>query len=419
MSEEMHQKGITNIADFFIVGINYKKTDASTRGLFSVNNDQYEQIIAEAPIFGVSQLFVLSTCNRTEIYGFAQHSAELAMLLCNHTEGCVADFIEKSYVRSGEQAIEHLFHVASGLDSQILGDYEIVGQIKKSAKFSKERNFIGAYLERIINEVLQASKKIRTNTGLSSGTVSVSFAAVQFIRNQFGSCTDKEILLLGTGKIGSSTCKNIADYLPAASVTLMNRHADKACRLADAFNFSCEEIDQLQSCMERADIIIIATNADEPLIHRADLAHLNRKLIIDLSLPCNVAEDVKTLSHIQLVNVDELSKIKDETLVKRSAEIPKVKMIIAEHMREFLSWHEMRKHVPLLKNVKSKLLTLQSDAIFDSSQSALCSSFNNKASGDKIQKVIDGMAVKLRLQHQPGCHYIEAINDFISTGTVQ
>ena len=185
-----------------------------------------------APQYGIKELFVLSTCNRTEIYGFAENAANLCELLCTQTQGSLANFIEMSYIKNGRQAIEHLFDVAAGLDSQILGDYEIIGQIKQSVKFSKQNNFIGAYLERMVNGVLQSSKAIKNTTELSGGTVSVSFAAIQYIKEHITNLADKKILLLGTGKIGRNTCKNLVDYLQTKNITLINRTETKAAELA-------------------------------------------------------------------------------------------------------------------------------------------------------------------------------------------
>jgi glutamyl-tRNA reductase len=413
----MHQPGITNISSFFITGINYKKTDASLRGQFAINNEQYEKLVCTAPSFGINEFFVLSTCNRTEIYGFAEDAGRLSSLLCSATAGSMSEFTEMAYTHSGISAIEHLFNVAAGLDSQILGDYEIIGQIKQSAKFSKQRYCIGAYLERMINDVLKASKRIRTNTALSGGTVSVSFAAVQYIKEKIKNTNDQKILLIGTGKIGSNTCKNLSDYLPGVPVTLINRSVEKAQELAAEFKFKYDTIENMQACIDEADIVLVATNANEPLITCDHLCGENNKLVIDLSVPCNVDEKVNALAKVTLINVDELSRIKDETLLKRSAEIPKAKMIIATHLDEFIEWHEMRRHVPLLKDIKNKLLTIQSDSTFD--PAVINFENDNRTTEDKIQKVINGTAVKMRTQNQPGCHYIEAINDFISTAAAQ
>jgi glutamyl-tRNA reductase len=190
----------TDISTFFIAGINYKKTDASMRGDFAINDEQYSAILKTAPLFGVNELFILSTCNRTEIFGFAENIFSLIDLLCSQTKGSKKVFTELAYVKNGLDAIEHLFNVGAGLDSQILGDYEIVGQIKQAVKFSKEHERIHAFAERLVNCVLQSSKVIKNQTALSGGTVSVSFAAIQFIKEKFSSVAGKKILLVGTGK---------------------------------------------------------------------------------------------------------------------------------------------------------------------------------------------------------------------------
>src|SRR5205085_5111293 len=145
--------------------------------LFAVNTDQYQTLLTSAESYSLKELFVLSTCNRTEIYGCAYDAKVLIDLLCSVTAGNADTFKNFAYIKKGWDAIEHIFNVAAGLDSQILGDYEIVGQLKTAAKFSKQRGFIGAFTERLINSVLQSSKQIKNKTELSGGMVSVSFAA--------------------------------------------------------------------------------------------------------------------------------------------------------------------------------------------------------------------------------------------------
>ncbi|MES1226894.1 MAG: glutamyl-tRNA reductase, partial [Bacteroidota bacterium] len=167
-----------DISRFFAAGINYKKTDASRRGLFAINNDQYRIILQKAAETGARELFILSTCNRTEVYGFAENVDQLIQLICNETAGNIEEFKQLAYIKKGVEAVDHLFHVGAGLDSQILGDYEIVGQLKNAVNLSKENGFIQAFSDRLVNAVLQSSKEIKNQTALSGGTVSVSFAAV-------------------------------------------------------------------------------------------------------------------------------------------------------------------------------------------------------------------------------------------------
>ncbi|HMG82098.1 MAG TPA: glutamyl-tRNA reductase [Ferruginibacter sp.] len=410
------QQPLTEISQFFIAGVNYRKTDAAVRGEFAINKDQYLQLLSLAPQYGLSELFVVSTCNRTEIYGFAEDASTLCELLTTQTEGSLETFRKMSYIKQGYKAIEHLFNVAAGLDSQILGDYEIVGQIKLAVKLSKENNFIGCYLERLVNGVLQSSKQIKTTTELSGGTVSVSFAAVQYIKETVAIIADKKIVLLGTGKIGRTTCKNMVDYLGTKNITLINRTEDKAAELAAELGLSSASMNDLAAQVKNADIILVATNANEPVILKSHLENAGKKLIIDLSIPYNVEIAAQQLSNVTLINVDELSKIKDVTLQKREAEVPKAKAIIVEHIQEFVLWHEMRKNVPVLKAVKSKLQGMHACKLYTNAAQDISSTEAPDNSPEKIQKVINGMAAKLRVQNQHGCQYIEAINDFIAPG---
>ncbi len=403
-----------DINQFYIAGINYKKTDASIRGQFAVSTYHYTSLLQKAPSANVSQLFVLSTCNRTEIYGVAPNAEVLIKLLCSETAGAIETFKELAYIKRGWKAVEHLFEVAAGLDSQILGDYEIVGQIKQAVKFAKENGFMGTFLERLLNFVLQASKSIKSNTSLSGGTVSVSFAAIQFLRDNVQDVKNKRIVLVGTGKIGRNTCKNLVDYLETTDITLINRTADTADELAKEMGLQFAPFQSAKALVQNADIVIVATSATDPIIMKNDLIDCGKKILIDLSIPNNIDPSSKELSHITLVNVDDLSKINDATLQKRLEEVPKAKAIIAEHTTEFSEWYNMRKNVPALKAVKQKLIEMQQCNLFLSVHPQYNPEVNKDPNTDYIQKTISNMALKMRSQHQPGCYYIEAINDFIT-----
>src|SRR5882757_6414651 len=291
----MYGQSVKDISKFYVAGINYKKTDAEVRGQFAINNDKYAKLLSLAPSLGIQELFILSTCNRTEIYGFAEHPIQLITLVCSETEGTVNTFEEIAYIKKGPEAISHLFSVAAGIDSQILGDYEIVGQIKQAVKFARSKKMLGAFMDRLVNAVLQSSKAIKNQTSLSDGTVSVSFAAVQYIREKVADIQDKKVLLLGVGKIGRNTCKNLIDYLDATHIVLINRTEEKALELANELNLKHAPFEALADHFQDS----------------------KPRLIIDLSVPCNVEPAARHLPGIQLVNVDELSRMKDETLQKR------------------------------------------------------------------------------------------------------
>ena len=224
-------------------------------------------------------------------------------------------------------------------------------------------------------------------------------------------------MLLGTGKIGSNTCKNLVDYLNTKNITLINRTADKAKVLAEEMGLKFALLDDLDANILTADIILVASNSDTPVIHRSHLENAGEKLIIDLSIPYNVEAAAQTLDNITLVNVDELSKIKDDTFYKREAEIPKARSIVASHINEFLDWYEMRKNVPVLKAVKTKLQTMHSCNLYNNrSAIPIPAIIDTTADDEKIQKIITGMAIKMLTRNLVGCTYIEAINEYIATG---
>lgn len=402
--DSMYHTDKRDISEFCVVGINYKKTDAHLRGKFAISNEQYARILDRAREQGLSTLFILSTCNRTEMYGFAENKQQLVDLLCTETEGDAATFAEIAYEKKGWDGIDHLFRVSAGLDSQILGDYEILGQIKNAAKFAKEQGFVCPFLERLLNSSLQSSKAVKTNTTLSGGTVSVSFAVAQYIKDHVANITGKKIVLFGTGKIGRNACRNMVDYLETTNITLINRTEEKATNLAAELGLKSAPIENLEAELAGADIILVATGANEPTVLREHLEGKGDKLVIDLSVPCNVAVGAQMLPNVSFVNVDELSRITDHTLKMREAEVPKATIIIRQHITEFEDWYEMRKHVPMLKHVKGKLQQLQSDSHITTEQK----------DDERIQKVINSLATKMRRRNTIGCHYIEAINEFIA-----
>lgn len=397
-----------NTKSFYVAGINYKRAEAETRSQFALDNEKYALLLTDASLFEIEETFVLSTCNRTEIYGFANNADELINLLCSFTIGNAEEFLQTAYIKQDAEAVQHLFNVGAGLDSQILGDYEIVGQLKTAAKLAKQYDRIGAFTERLVNSVLQASKLIKNQTQLSGGTVSVAFAAVQFIKDSIKNISNKKIVLLGVGKIGRNACKNLVDYLNTTNITLINRSQEKAFALANELGLKASSIENLQREIDEADVILVATNADVPVILQSHFSTTKQKLIIDLSIPCNVQEAVRELDFVKLINVDELSKMKDETLSKRQAEVPKAKAIIAEVIAEFYDWYKMRRNVPMLTSLKHTLKEIHttSPLYFDTVDTT-------ETIDLRIQKVLNETAGKIKTENQKGCFYIKAINDFI------
>lgn len=349
---------------FYSIGLSYKKADAEIRGHFSLDEEAKERLLEQARAEHIDAIIVTSTCNRTEIYGFAQHPFQLIKLLCEHTHGTVEEFEKVAYVYKNKQAISHLFRVGTGLDSQILGDFEIISQLKTAFVRSKKMGLVNAFLERLVNAVIQASKRIKTETEISSGATSVSFASVQYILNNISQISEKKILLFGTGKIGRNTCENLVKHTQNNHITLINRTKDKAEKIAGKFNLIVKEYADLQAEIRDTDILIVATGAQNPTISKELIYSKKELLILDLSIPKNVSDDVNELENVSLVHLDHLSQMTDETLERRKKFIPQAEKIITEVEGEFNSWLETRKFAPTIKALKKKLRSMK-DAEID------------------------------------------------------
>jgi glutamyl-tRNA reductase len=354
----------TNQTNLYNISVSYKKAEAHIRGKFSLTSEAQLAILKEAKEIGIDGIFVLSTCNRTEITGFAEHPFQLIKLLCKFSNGTVEEFEQVSNVYKNQEAITHLFRMGTGLDSQILGDYEIVGQLRQAFKTAKKKRTTNAYFERLLNHVMQASKHVKNETRLSSGTTSVSYAAVQYIMNNLSDYNSKNVLVFGLGKMGKHTCKNIAEYTQNKSVCLINRTEEKAKEFVKEHpSIRMSTIQNLTKEISNSDVLIVSTGADKPTITKEQIPTNKKILILDLSMPANVAADVNELKNVTLVNIDELSKITDETLAVRLQEVSAAEAIIETHKAEFNEWLNHRRFTPAVFALKKSLETIQKDEI--------------------------------------------------------
>nr|WP_298793091.1 glutamyl-tRNA reductase [uncultured Allomuricauda sp.] len=359
----MRSYHISKHNSFYAVGLSYKKADAEVRGKFSLDIPVIDRIMIQAKALGIDGLLVISTCNRTELYGFAQHPFQLIKMLCDQTQGSVEEFQEVAYVYKNHDAISHMFKVGTGLDSQILGDFEIISQIKQGFYRAKKHQMANPFLERLCNSVIQASKRIKNETELSSGATSVAFASVKYILDNVSNISEKNILLFGTGKIGRNTCENLIKHSNNSHITLINRTREKAEAIAGKFQLTVKDYGDLQTEIRKTDILVVATGAQLPTVSKALIYPKKPLLILDLSVPKNVSDDVMELDNVSLVHLDQLSQITDDTLAKRKAFIPKAETIIEQVKKDFLKWLETRKFAPVINALKEKLKTMKAEEI--------------------------------------------------------
>ncbi len=368
---------------FYAVGLSYKKADAEIRGEFSLDDRAKTNVLEQAKKEGIESLIVTSTCNRTEIYGFAEHPFQLIKLICENSRGTVETFQRVGFVYKNHEAVNHLFRVGTGLDSQILGDFEIISQLKSSFNESKSFGLINTFLDRLINAVIQASKKIKNETEISTGATSVAFASVQYIIKNVPDIGNKNILLFGTGKIGRNTCENLVKHTRNKHITLINRTKDKAEKLAGKLHLIVKDYSELHLELQKADVVVVATGAQNPTIDKAILNLKKPMLILDLSIPKNVNENVQDLNGVTLIHMDHLSQITDETLENRKAHIPAAEAIIESTKEEFITWTKARKFAPTIHALKEKLNSIKEGELniqrkkmsnFDEEQAELISS---------------------------------------------
>ncbi len=351
----MENLNLSKHKTFYAIGLSYKKADAEVRGQFSLDSNAKTNVLLQAKQEGLDSLIVTSTCNRTEIYGYAAHPFQLIKLICENSAGTVEEFQKVGFVYKNHEAISHLFRVGTGLDSQILGDFEIIGQLKTSFAESRALGLINAFLDRLINAVIQASKKIKNETEISSGATSVSFASVQYIINNVTDIGDKNILLFGAGKIGRNTCENLVKHTKNEHITLINRTKNKAELVAGKLNLIVKDYGDLHQALQKADVLIVATGAQNPTIDKTILNLKKPLLILDLSIPKNVNSNVEQIPGVTLVHLDYLSQMTDETLEKRKQHIPAAEAIIEDVKLEFITWMNGRKYAPTIHALKAKL----------------------------------------------------------------
>lgn len=395
----MEQLNAHKTASFYSVGISFKKADAETRGLFSLDDAAKQRVLEQAKAQGIGAILVTSTCNRTEIYGFAEHPFLLIGLLCGNTNGTVELFQQVGYVFKNHEAVHHMFRVGTGLDSQILGDFEIISQLKNGFNEAKAMGLVNTFLDRLVTSVIQASKKIKNETQISSGATSVSFASVHYIIKNVEHIGEKNILLFGTGKIGRNTCENLVKHTKNEHITLINRTRDKAEKLAGKLNLIVRDYAELQTELQKADILVVATGATNPTVDKTILNLRKPLLILDLSIPKNVHDNVTDVEGVTLVHLDHLSQMTDETLENRKKHIPAAEAIIEDIKRDFIAWTKARKFAPTIHALKEKLNAIKESEL--DFQSRKLSNFNE----EQAQIISD------RIIHKITTHFANHLKD--------
>ncbi len=352
-------KAITpQIDEFSAVGINHWKADVALRECFSLSPEHKKAYLEDARIIGLRDVIIISTCNRTEVFARTSRPGILAELLIKHSGGNTEAFDRFGFSFSGEEAVRHLLRVTVGLDAQILGDLQIVKQVKEAYECTHSLGMADTVLHRLMQFVLRTHKRSRSETDLASGAATTAYAAVQFAKKNLRTLKSKNILLVGTGKIGKITCRNLMN-MGARNVTLLNRNRQRAENLGERFQLPVSGLENLNKELAKADLVIVATGADRPVIGREQLSGLtgtDRKVVMmDLSVPRNIDPALEDHPNVELVNMDLLSDTTDEAFRRREENVPKVEAIIDEEIGNFRIWLSEQKVVPTIRALNEKL----------------------------------------------------------------
>lgn len=351
-------KSTTN-NQFISIGISHWNCPIEIREKFSITDSNLERLHLKAKSLDIVSLFVVSTCNRTQLFSFGNVAQEQTLidLFIEATETSAELFNEFAFLKREKEATDLLFELCMGLDSMILGDLQIISQVKNAVTYASKFDLIDSETHRLMQYVLQCYKAVSTDTDINSGPASIAHAAVLYIKNRFKQLSDKNILLYGLGEIGETTVKNLIENHKVGSITLINRTFSKAEKLAKELNVQSKEVEFLTEEIDRSDIVIVATGALNFTVSESNYNNTskNPKVFIDLAVPRNIDPVFDTIAEVDLIEMDELNKIQDETLTLRRKNIPKVRTIINLHKFEFYDWIKMRKISPLINAYRKKM----------------------------------------------------------------
>lgn len=357
---------IPHIDEFCVAGISHWKASVAVRERFSFSNERKEALLEDAKQKGLTDVVIISTCNRSEIFARINTKEDIEQLLIEYSSGSREEYEKYGFLYEGKEAIRHLLRVAVGLDAQVLGDLQIIKQVKDAYEQACKNGMVNAVMHRLMHFVFRTHKRIKTETELSGGAATTAYAAVQFARKKCQSLHDKRILLVGTGKIGKITCKNLISQ-GAKDVTLLNRDPERAKKLGKKFLFPSAGLEQLGAQLQKADIVLVSTSAEKPIITKEHLPLEERLkkhlLMIDLSVPRNIDPELSAHPDLSLMNMDSLNDATCEAFKRRKKNIPKAQAIIEEEIDGFSEWLSEQKVVPAIRALNKKLHEIRREEI--------------------------------------------------------
>ena len=341
------------LSDLFIFGVNHKILNTEQRSRFSLSTEGITTLYQLAKENSILSLSIINTCNRTEllVVGDINKAKELYI----RAVGIDVLLEKKMFTLNGKEAVEHLFHLISGLDSKVIGDLEILGQVKNAFRIAKEEGLLNGYMEKLSNHALQVAKEIKYQTSISDGTTSVAYAVVKVLKKQ-KAIQRKKILLIGAGNFGKQINKNITTYLPHSILFVTNRTDERARNLAETYGANYIPFSDWKARLHEFDVVISAiSEPDNFIIQVEDVANDTTKFFFDLSVPFSIDPKMSQKENVHFYTIDELSEIVNETIEKRKSNIPIAKEIIRRQLAEFIDWSAFHSNSHALREWKYML----------------------------------------------------------------
>ncbi len=342
--------------------------------------------------FDVSDVLVVSTCNRTEIYYSSSTDLNEDIIKMLVIEKGISD-IESftSYFErfsEGENAVQHLFQVATGLHSQVVGDMQIPNQIKHAYQWSADLNMAGPFLHRLLHTIFFANKKVAQETFFRDGAASVSYASVELLESLM---PNPKVLIVGLGEIGTDVCRNL-EQSSTADVTIINRTRSKSDKLAAELGFKVADFADIEAEIAHADVIVSSITRDEPFFTKEMMVRLRGmsfKYFIDLSVPRSVSPEVEEIPGVMLYTIDSIRSKADEALQRRLEAVPHVQGIIDEAVTEFNDWSKEMIVSPTIQKLKGALEQIRKEELTRFTKSLSDSEL------EKVERITTSMMQKI------------------------
>jgi glutamyl-tRNA reductase len=359
--------------DLVVVGLNHRTAPLEVRERVAFTEDEIQSVLSRARSEQVlAEAILLSTCNRTEFYGLSNDNgaAELYIrkLLDEAKSVDLASHPGYAYTLTRLESVRHLLRVTAGLDSLVLGESQILGQVRRAHELSLQTGACGLVMNRILQSAVAVGKRVRNETSIGAGAVSVASAAAELADKIFKDLSSRSVLLIGVGEMGALTARHMVER-GVAQLTIANRTFSRAEALARQLGGTPAPLDRLEGSLATADIVISSTGATSPIVTREQMQAIVARrggkpiFVIDIALPRDFEASIGDLDGVFLHDIDDMNLLVDRNLVKRRAEIPRAETIVEEELESFVNWRSSLAAAPLIKKLRERVEELRTQEV--------------------------------------------------------